>query len=290
MDRDLPQSIVNLAKLKTISKISAVIIILLLALYGFRAILSPAVKRSRILTAFAEIGDIEATLSASGTVVPEFEQVITSPIQSKIDSVNFRAGEEIEKGEKILELNKEFIILAHEKMLDEYELKKNKKSQLQLNLEKTLIDLNAEYDIKKLRIQFFESRLELEKQLQEIGAGTKESLEQAKLNLEISRRELEQLSNQIENQKKSLEADLKELDLQIEMQSKSIKELTRQIELADVRAEMSGVVTWINEDIGSSVNIGDVAAKVSDLSSFKVEASISDIHSEKLRIGNPVKV
>ena len=290
MDRDLPQNIVNLAKFKTVTKFAIAIIVLLSALIAFRSVISPSVKRSHILTAVAEIGDIEATLTASGLVIPEFEQVITSPIPSKIDSVFVRAGEKIERGVKILELNKESIQLAFEKLLDEYELKKNKKSQLKLDLEKVLINLLAEYDIKKLGIQFYESKLELEKQLQEIDAGTKESLDQAKLNLEISRRELEKLRNQIENHKKSLKADLRELDLQIGIQEKSIKELERQMNLSDARAEMTGVVTWINENIGSSVNVGDVIAKVADLSSFKVEARISDLHSEKLIIGSPVKI
>jgi hypothetical protein len=43
--------------------------------------ISPSVSRNRIRTAKVERGPIEATITASGTVVPEFEQVI--PVRLK---------------------------------------------------------------------------------------------------------------------------------------------------------------------------------------------------------------
>ena len=58
----------------------------------------------------------------------------------------------------------------------------------------------------------------------DIGAETKESLDRADLNVEISRRELNQLAEQIGNQKEYLDTELKDLDLQISIQKSIVTE------------------------------------------------------------------
>ena len=50
------------------------------------------------------------------------------------------------------------------------------------------------------------------------------------------------------------------------------------------------MLTWINDNIGSTVQKGEIVAKVSNLNSFKVETKISDVHLNRLFIGNPVIV
>jgi len=290
MDRELPANLIRNKKLKKYVGTAAIIILVILSLLGFRSILGSSVNRSMIRTAIADRGPIEATVTASGVVMPEYEQVITSPIQSKIDQIIHKAGDNIKAGEAILQLNQEFILIALDKLKAELELKKNQKSQLNLKLGRTRIDLQAAYDIKELQTNAIAAKLEQERHLLDIGAGTQTSFDQAKLNLDVSRRELQQFQNQIDNQQKSLEADFRELELQTSIQEKNIAEMSRQIELAEARAERDGVITWVNDKIGAMVNKGDVIARVADLSSFRVDGSISDIHAGKLQIGSPVNV
>ncbi|MCP4580736.1 MAG: HlyD family efflux transporter periplasmic adaptor subunit [candidate division Zixibacteria bacterium] len=290
MDRELSTQYKRKKKLLKYSGVAATIIIIVISVMGFRYILGSSVNRSMIRTAVAEIGSIEASITASGNVVPEYEQIITSPIQSKIDKVFKNAGESIQAGQSILKLNQEFIMMAYDGLKDELKLKINRKSQLNLKLERSRIDLQAAYDIKELQTTAIAAKLEQEKHLYEIGAGTKVNLDQAQLNLEVSRRELEQLRKQIDNQQKSLEADLRELELQIRIQEKDVEKLEREIELAEAKADRDGVITWVNDDIGATINKGDVIARVADLGSFKIEANISDIHAAKLHVGNPVKI
>lgn len=290
MDRELSSSQIRKETLVKTLKFVAVGLGFILAILFFRDLLQSSVKRSQILTATAEIGDIEGAITASGVIVPEFEQIISSPIESKIEQVFFRSGETIPKDSSILKLNKEFTQNAMEQLMDELALKINRKEQLNLKIQRSLIDLNAQYDINKLQIQFLESKLDVQKHLNEIGVGILEELNQAILNLEIARRELEQLEKRIDNEKKSLDADLKELELEIQIQEKTIRNLDRQLELANIKSDNVGVITWVNDDIGATVHPGDIVARVADLSSFKVEGKISDIHASKMMIGNPVRV
>ncbi len=290
MDRDISNSQLRVRKIKRVSQALIAVVLFVLIIILFRSVLQSSLKQSQLLTAVAEIGDIEGAITASGIVIPEFEQIITSPIQSRIEAIYHRSGETVQKDSSILKLNKEFTQNTLDQMRDELALKINRKEQLKLKIERSLIDLNAQYDINQLQIQFLESKVEVQKRLNNIGVGIQEELNQAILNLEISRRELEQLKKRIDNDKKSLDADLTELELEIQIQEKTIKNLCRQLELADVKSINTGVVTWVNDDIGANINPGDIIARVADLSSFKIEGKISDIHAARIMIGNPVRI
>jgi HlyD family secretion protein len=290
MDRELSSDVIRKRKLKNYSKMAVLLLVLIISFFAIRSVIKPTISRSEIRTSIAQLGTIEATLSASGTVIPEHEQILTSPIQSKIDSVYLNSGDSVRKGESILQLNQESIQIEYGKLKDELELQRNRKDQLKLKLQQSQAELQAKFEVKELQVQFIESQLEREKQLFEIGASNKTNIEQAQLNLKIAQREFALLASQIDNQQASLEAELKGVDLQIRIQESRLAEIRRQMELAEARADRDGIVTWINDNIGSSVNPGDVIARIADLGSFKMEARISDIHAEKLSAGGPVVV
>jgi HlyD family secretion protein len=67
--------------------------------------LSPSVERSRIQTARVERGSIEGAIEASGTVVPEFDAVITSPIDAQVVRILKRIGDSVVKGESLVILD-----------------------------------------------------------------------------------------------------------------------------------------------------------------------------------------
>ena len=201
-----------------------------------------------------------------------------------------QAGEKIAAGSAILKLNKEFVHLELERLEDELKLHQNTKVQLNLALERNRTELQAQHDIKKLSLELLLSKLNQAEHLYEIGAGSKDHLDQARLNLEIARRELVLLEKTIENEEKTLRADIREIDLKIGIQEKSIEEIERQLELADIRADRDGVITWVNENIGATIQPGEIVARIADLTSYKVEGRISDIHISRLKLGAPVRV
>ena len=290
MDRELPQSIIRKKRVRQISIASGTLAVLLVGFYGLRSAISPTIDRSRILTSVAERGPIEATISASGVVVPEFEQVLTSPIASTVESVHKQSGDSVHTGESILQLNTDQLQLAFDKVSDELEIEKNKKRQQTLALERERADLIASHDIKVLQEKYAASKYERAKHLFDIGGITQADLDIASLDLDIARRELQQLNDQVANQDASLDATQKELDLQINVRENNRNDIQRQLDLSAARAGRNGILTWVNDDIGASVNPGDVVARVADLSSFKVEATVSDIHAAKLALGGAVNV
>lgn len=290
MDIELSEKYIRRQKYKKIIMLSVSILIIILAFIGLRLSLNPELDKSLIVTAVAETGSLEAAINASGQVVPKYEQVITSPIQTNILSIYHKAGEKVKKGDQIIKLNKEFLLLSYEKLKDELELQKIKKLKQEINLKNGNYEKEINLSIKELNTRYNEAKCKRQEQLFKIGGTTVESLEEAKLNLEISRKDKENLKTQIDNQVKLQQAELDELDLAIRIGEKNLRQIERQLELSDVIAEGDGIITWINEKTGAAVSAGEKIASVADISSFQIEASVSDIHASKLYIGAPVKI
>jgi HlyD family secretion protein len=87
-----------------------------------------------------------------------------------------------------------------------------------------------------------------------------------------------------------LKADEQELGFTLAMQGRSIEELQRKMEQAEVRASHKGVITWVKTETGSSVNAGEVIARLADLSSYKIKATISDTYADQLKVGGNATV
>lgn len=78
---------------------------------------------------------------------------------------------------------------------------------------------------------------------------------------------------------------IKEVELAASVQENELTELSRKLKQADILAGRSGVVTWVNKNIGAVVQPGEVIARIADLSSFKVKGTISDNYIDQLKSG-----
>jgi HlyD family secretion protein len=284
---DIDKKKQRIRKLIPILIISFIIIILFT---GFYFLIQPSVKLSELRLFIVETGDIEASVTGSGVVTPQFEQLISSPIEAKLEKVLFNTGDQIAKGQSILVLNKEFSLLNFEKQKDELSLKRNKILQHDLALEKSINELQTQSEIQQLKVESLKSIFDDEKQLKKIGGTTDDKLKQADLNLKIAKEEYNLLQKKIQNLKESKKADLTGLNLEIKIQEKSLKELEKKLEMADIKAESDGVITWVKSELGTNVSPGETLVRVADLGNYKVEGSISDLHSSKLTTGAQVKV
>src|SRR5436190_6488529 len=112
--------------------------------------LKPSLARAQVRTARVETGPLEATITASGTVAPEIEQVLSSPVNARVLRILKRPGAVLTKGEPILQLDLNESRLAIEKLNQQIELKQNQQAKLKLDLENTLIDQRSRWEIKQL--------------------------------------------------------------------------------------------------------------------------------------------
>ncbi|UOQ68019.1 efflux RND transporter periplasmic adaptor subunit [Hymenobacter volaticus] len=290
MDRAISTSTVHRRRRRSWLIASGIVLVLVAGLLAFRGALKPSLKRSSILTATTETGDVEAALTASGLIIPAYEAVITSPIQSTIRRVAVAVGSKVQPGQTILELDRELTTSALAKLQDEQQQNRIKNNQLQLTLEKALNDLRSQEQVQQVKVRSLQSTLRDEQYLLKIGGGTSESVRQAELNLKVAQLELQRLGEQIRNQRAANAADVRELGFTMQIQDRSIAELAGKLAQANISSQQPGVLTWVNEDLGTTVQAGDALARVADLSRFRVRATISDNYADALHLGDPVVV
>lgn len=263
---------------------------LLAAGWGLRAVLQPSLRRGDILTAHVETGDVDATLTAAGTIISAREMVITSPIPSTVRRVALAVGARVRPGQLILELDKDLAASALAKLDDEQLRNQNKNSQLQLALARSLTDLAAQQQSQNLKVNSLESALRDEQHLLAVGGGTAEAVRQAELNLRTARLEAQRLRQQLANQRRSSQADRRELGYTVSMQQRNIAEQAAKLRQADISSQLPGVLTWVNDNLGATVQAGDALARVADLSRYRVRATLADAYADQLHPGDAVLV
>ncbi|HSE98946.1 MAG TPA: HlyD family efflux transporter periplasmic adaptor subunit, partial [Blastocatellia bacterium] len=242
-------------------------------------------SRARIRTARVDAGPIEATISASGTVVPEFEQVLSSPISARVLKILKRPGAVVSKGDPIIELDMSESVLALEKMSQQIELKRNQQAKARLDLQNTLITLKSQWEIKNLEYKSTAAVVARNRQLHKQGLLSEDTLRQTELLEEKARFELKQLEDSKQNAEQSTKTQLDGLALEMKTLEKELAESRRQLELATTKSDRDGVLTWVVTEEGATVQKGDVLARIADLNSFRVRATTSDVHAGRVAQG-----
>jgi len=282
MDKAIEEEVTARKKRKTIVVASILIAVLIAAVMLVRSSLVSVVKKSVITTAVVERGDIENTITASGEILPEFEATITSPINASVQKVIIDAGSKVKSGESILMLDKSASQTEFEKLKFQLASKENEIKKLKLELDKSFYDIKSSNDIKQLRINSLEADVENAKRLFKAGGGTRESIEQAELNLKVAKLEKQQLENEIKSKQQTMQVEMREAEIAAAIQANDLHELERKLQLANIVASRNGVVTWVNKNLGTAIHEGDALARIADLGSFKVQGSISDTYLDQL--------
>src|ERR1051326_9171803 len=104
MDKLIEEEVASQKKRKLTVTIIVLAAILIATIFFIRYFLASSINRSEINTAIVENGRIENTITASGEVIPEFEEIVTSPINASIKNVVMDAGSNIKTGQSILTL------------------------------------------------------------------------------------------------------------------------------------------------------------------------------------------
>lgn len=243
------------------------------------------VNRKDLVFSEVDNGTIEVSVSASGKVVPAFEEIINSPINTRIVEVYRKGGDSVDVGTPILKLDLQSTETEYKKLLDEEQMKRYQLEQLKVNNNTYLSDLSMQVKISAMKLNRMEVELRNERYLDSLGSGTTDKVRQAELNFNTGKLELEQLRQQYANESKVKEADLKVKELEFNIFSKSLAEMKRTLDDAQIRSPRKAILTYINNQVGAQVAEGSQVAIISDLSHFKVEGEIADTYGDRVAAG-----
>ena len=285
MDREIPKEVRDKERKKMLIKYGVIGVAGIVCIALLISFMRSSVNRKDLVFSEVDTGIIEVSVSASGKVVPAFEEIINSPINTRIVEVYRKGGDSVDVGTPILKLDLQSTETEYKKLLDEEQMKRYQLEQLKVNNNTYLSDLSMQVKISAMKLNRMEVELRNERYLDSLGSGTTDKVRQAELNFNTGKLELEQLRQQYANEKEVKAADLKVKELEFNIFAKSLAEMKRTLDDAQIRSPRKAILTYINNQVGAQVPQGTQVAVISDLSHFKVEGEIADTYGDRVAAG-----
>ena len=285
MDREIQKEVRNKERNKKIIRYGGIGVASIIVISVLISFMRTGVKTKDLVFSTVDKGTIEVSVSASGKVVPAFEEIINSPINTRIVEIYKKGGDSVDVGTPILKLDLQSVETDYKKLLDEEQMRSYKLNQLQVNNQTKLNDLAMKIKVSAMQLNRKKVELRNEQYLDSLGSGTTDKVRQAELSYNVAQLEYEQLKQQYDNEKEVLAAEYKVQELDFSIFRKGLAEMKRTLDDAQIRSPRKAILTYINNQIGAQVSQGSQIAVISDLSHFKVEGEIADTYGDRVAAG-----
>src|SRR5918911_3587066 len=217
MDRDISPEV----RRRTITKRAVTAAVAVAAIvFVFAATVSwlrPSIRRRDIQTAVVDRGAVDATLQASGTIIPAVEQVVSAPLDSRVLRIVRRAGDRVRAGDPIVELDTASARLGLERVSEQLAQKENEQAQLRLRLDDIVASLRAQIEQKALDADIAKFKAAQNDKLHREGLVAEQETLVASTTAKKSGIELTQLREALVRSERSAQAQLAAGELSLQM-------------------------------------------------------------------------
>ena len=286
MDREISKEVQRKEQRKQFIRIGTAVGGFIVLIVVVISMLQTSLKRKDLNISTVDKGVIEVSVSASGKVIPAIEEIINSPINSRIVEVYKRGGDSVDVGTPILKLDLQSAETEYNKQLDEEQMKSLQLEQQRVTNHNKLSEMEMNLKVSRMELDRKAVELRNERYLDSLGAGTTDKVRQVELDYNVSILKLKEDEQKYKNEQALAEADLKVKELELNIFRKSLAETRRTLEDAQIRSPRKAILTYVNNEIGSQIGQGAKVAIVSDLSHFKIEGEIADTYGDRIAAGS----
>ena len=260
------------------------------AAWGINRAVRPSLDAADIMVAEVRRGDIANTVNASGVVIPVHEEVVSSPVASRVSKVHAKLGQQVAQGQLLLELDDREIRLALDALVEQVAQQDNRIIVLTQEMEQKRKQIASAIELLAIDLRSAKAKHERYLKLRESGAVSGEDMLTAELNVTRSEIQLRQQRELSEDTRRVTSSGIEAANLQKSILKKQIAQQEQLLARARVSAPFSGIVTALAEAEGASVAAGQLVARVSELNNYRVDATLSDFHARLLAPGQQVRV
>ena len=226
---------------------------------------------------FPQREDITQSVYASGTIKSRGQYEVFSKVPGIIEAILVKEGEEVKKGQEIIRLSNTVQSLSYENA------KQNAQFNSLLTNKEKIEQAKMEMELAKSKMENESSLLARQEKLWEQEIGTKNELDQRKLNFKNATT----LYN-------AAKLKLDELEKQINFQNSqtSRSAAINAVNMNDyiIRSQIVGKVYTINKQLGELANTQAPIAIIGDANNFYVELQIDEFDITKIVKGQKVLV
>lgn len=290
MDRALDPALALRRRRLRMALGALLLLAVVLACWLLNRALRPSVSASDIMVSTVRVGDLATTISAAGVVIPVHEEVVASPVVSRVARVHARPGQQVKAGELLLELDDRDIRLALDALREQLAQQENRIASLRLELEQKHKQLLAGIELLELDLLSSRALDERNQKLRRSGLVSGENLLAGELAVKRAEIQLRQQRELIADSRRATGTGIAAAVLQQDILQKRIAQQERLLAQARVSAPFAGMLTALVQEEGASVAAGQLLARVSELNNYRVEATLSDFHAQSLSPGQAVRV
>ncbi|TRX72362.1 efflux RND transporter periplasmic adaptor subunit [Carboxylicivirga sp. M1479] len=236
-------------------------------------------------TYLVDKGNIETWETTEGRVEPANEVLLLSPTASIIGEIKKEPGQKVKEGEVIVVLNTIAVESKIEQLNDQLAVKQNNLEKTRLNARSTKADLSHSIETKKLKISSIKSVMADQEQLLEVGGISQAKFDKTKQELVLAQKELQLVQQKNSIRLQQLATDEKGLLLQIEIQEKELEQQKDLLGRMQVKAPSDGIILGIHGKTGEKIQGDKLLVSLSDLTRFKIKATISAKHKNMIKTG-----
>ena len=289
---DRPVSIEHKRKLliRQIGVVSIIIIVPLLIVLFLKSVFIPGVSLSQVATGISDKGDIQITVQGSGTVIPAYEEIITSPFKSNIVKIIKNPGDKVFPKDTLLILNNKLAENDLNLLTNELALENIRIDKLKIELQQLREDFEFSRKIKEIKVENARLEYDGEVTLNKMGGSPASDVKKAKTAWEIEQLENSQAQYNFNNQVNSRNNGIRELETEINIEKNKIIKAKDLVDQAYVKAPFHGDLSWVIDQPGASVSEGQQIARVADFSSYKLKGTISNAWAGRVVSGQEVDI
>lgn len=290
MDRAISKQTLAKERKQRIIKITLIAVGVTAVIITLLKVLENGVQESSLQFSTAERGAIELTINTSGVVAPAIEEAVVSPISSRLLQVFHKHGDSVEQGTPLLQLDLLTTQSSYEKLKDQLQMRVLEGEQREAQNASNLS--NMQMNLKVMDMQIDQKRIELKNaiRLDSLGGGTAGTVRQVEMNLKVAELEREQLKLKISNEQRIARAQHNVKELEVQIAQKNLAEIEKVLREARIEAPRTGILTFINSQVGSQVSAGQQLAIVSDLTQFRIDGEFPDGYASRVSTGTPVLI
>lgn len=290
MDREIDKNVLKRERRRKLIIFGSIGVIAVGALIWAVSSIAPTVRSSDITLGTAEEGPLDITIAASGRIVPAYEEILNSPVETRVLKVFAQPGDSVKAGTPLLQLDLEQEEASLGKLQDARTQQQQELRQLELTNKTNLSDLEMQIKVSEMNVNRLRIEVRNERRLDSIGSGTGDRVRQAETAYKAGVLELEQLRTRLRNERLRSAAAERGQQLNVTTAGRDIEMMAKTLQRGSIPSPINGILTFIVSELGSRIGAGERVAVVSDLSSFKVMGEVPEASSNKVEIGSSVNV
>ncbi len=290
MDREIPKQTLLRERRKLLIKIGVVVLVLVVLVIILLNLFARSISAEALQFSTVDRGSIELTINTSGVVHPAVEEAVVSPISSRLLQIFHKQGDSVTAGTPLLQLDLLSTQSSYEKMKDQLQMRILEGEQREAQNASDLS--NMQMKLKVMDMQIDQKRIELKNalRLDSLGSGTANTTRQVEMSLKVAELEREQLKLRIANEQRIARAQRNVKELEVQIATKNLNEIGKVLDEAKIKAPRTGILTFINTQVGAQISAGMQVATVSDLSHFRIEGEFPDGYANRVTTGSHVLI